>query len=104
MQQQASKTFTDVDVVIAPTAPQVAFRFSDDVPADQADFTAWANIAGLPAISLFAGLTSNGLPTSVQLIGKPGTDEQLLSLARSLEELFGQPSWPPGFETALPGN
>ncbi|MGK2877123.1 MAG: amidase [Solirubrobacterales bacterium] len=48
-------------------------------------FTAGANLAGLPAVSLPTGIEADGLPGSVQLIGGPAGEESLLSLAAQLE-------------------
>lgn len=70
--------------VLLPTAPQVAFPHSQDAPANQADFTCLANIAGLPAISIPAGWSDDGLPVGVQLIGKTGHEAALFALARKL--------------------
>lgn len=49
-------------------------------------FTPWANLTGAPAISLPVAMTPDGLPIGVQMIGRLGEDEQLLSLAAALEE------------------
>lgn len=94
----AAEVWNSVDLIIAPTAPQEAFRFTDEVPANQADFTAWANFAKLPATALYAGLSPDRLPLSVQLIGPEGRDRDVLRAASSLETLLGKPPMPPGFE------
>ncbi len=94
----AADVWTKVDFVIAPTAPQQAFSFDGEVPANQADFTAWADFARLPATAVFAGLGQNGLPLSCQVIGRDGSDRQTLKVANALEALFGKPPKPPGFE------
>ena len=65
--------------LILPTAPNPAFPHSDPEPAAQADFTCLANIAGLPAISIPAGWTENGLPVGVQLIGPAGAEAGLFA-------------------------
>jgi aspartyl-tRNA(Asn)/glutamyl-tRNA(Gln) amidotransferase subunit A len=70
--------------LILPTAPQPAFPHSEAAPANQADFTCLANISGLPAISLPAGWSSDGLPIGVQLIGQIGHEAGLFDLARAL--------------------
>ena len=93
-----AEVWQSVDFVIAPTAPQEAFRFSGDVPANQADFTAWADFAKLPATALFAGLSADRLPLSIQLIGPEGRDRDVLRAASSLETMLGKPPMPPGFE------
>ncbi|HEY8352015.1 MAG TPA: amidase family protein, partial [Sphingomonadales bacterium] len=54
-----------------------------------ASFTALANIAGLPAISIPAGVNGDGLPVAVQAIGWPGSEAALIELARQLETELG---------------
>jgi aspartyl-tRNA(Asn)/glutamyl-tRNA(Gln) amidotransferase subunit A len=71
--------------ILLPTAPQTAFPHSEAAPADQADFTCIANIAGLPAISIPAGWSDDGLPVGVQLVGKTGHEAGLFALARQLD-------------------
>lgn len=75
--------FEEIDILVAPTAPQTAFSFDDDVPANQADLTALANMAGAPAISL--PMPSVDLPVGLQLIGRHGADAMILSVAELLE-------------------
>ena len=71
--------------IILPTAPQAAFPHSEPAPANQADFTCLANVAGLPALSLPAGRSADGLPVGVQLIGQSGHEAGLFALARRLD-------------------
>lgn len=78
------RMFETIDLLIAPTAPQSAFSFEDDVPSNQADLTALANMAGAPAISL--PIPSAGLPVGLQLIGRRGDDALLLRAAELMEE------------------
>ena len=52
-------------------------------------FTAFCNVAGLPAISLPVHATADGLPVGAQLVGAPFGDFDLLRLAASVEERFG---------------
>ncbi|MEL7042165.1 MAG: amidase [Pseudomonadota bacterium] len=94
----AAQLWDSVDFIIAPTAPQEAFSFEADVPANQADFTAWADFARLPATAVYSGLSEAGLPLSVQVIGPEGHDRQTLSIAAALEQIFGKPPMPPGYE------
>ncbi|HET8978986.1 MAG TPA: amidase family protein [Solirubrobacteraceae bacterium] len=62
----------------APAAIDTAGRFSP--------FTAPFNITGQPALALPAGLASDGLPLSVQLVGRPGAEDVLYSLAGQIEQ------------------
>lgn len=71
--------------ILLPTAPQPAFAHGTPAPANQADFTCLANMADLPAITLPAGWTEDGLPVGVQLIGRRGHEAGLFALARQLD-------------------
>lgn len=93
----AETIWDEIDVVLAPTAPQKAFDFADNVPANQADFTAWADFARLPATALYTGLSEERLPLSVQIIGPEGDDQKTLQIAATLEQLFGRPPMPDGY-------
>ena len=72
--------------ILLPSTPQVAFPHSEAAPANQADFTCLANIAGLPAISIPAGWSDDGLPMGVQLVGKTGNEAGLFALAWRLDK------------------
>lgn len=75
-------------VLLTPTAPQAAFPHSSRPPVNQSAFTALANIAGLPAISIPAGTDVAGLPVSVQLVGPEKSEAALLALARNLDTVL----------------
>ena len=72
------------DLLLMPTAPQAAFAHGR-APVTQADFTALANIAGLPALSLPSGVDDGGLPVAVQIIGRAGDDATVLAFATVLD-------------------
>lgn len=72
--------------LVLPTVPNPPFPHRQQEPAAQADFTCLANIAGLPAISIPAGWTSDALPIGIQIIGKPGAEAGLFALARRLDD------------------
>ena len=69
------------DVVLTPTAPQCAFSFGEAVPANQADLTSIANMAGLPALSIPMPVATDQLPMGLQLIGAHAGEATLLALA-----------------------
>jgi len=76
-----------VDAILMPTAPQRAFPHGQPAPASQADFTALANAAGLPAVAFPLPAPDGGLPCSAQLVGPPWAEGRLLALARALHAL-----------------
>jgi aspartyl-tRNA(Asn)/glutamyl-tRNA(Gln) amidotransferase subunit A len=83
--------FEKVDVLLAPTAPTPAFaigeKMDDPIAMYLNDvFTVPASLAGLPAMSLPAGLSGDGLPLGLQLIGKPFDEETVLRAGGVLEE------------------
>jgi aspartyl-tRNA(Asn)/glutamyl-tRNA(Gln) amidotransferase subunit A len=84
------RIFADVDVLLTPTTPQPAFPLGASVPVNQADLTSIANFAGVPALSLPMGSTSDGLPLGLQLLGPVGSDLQLMALAARIEETVAQ--------------
>jgi aspartyl-tRNA(Asn)/glutamyl-tRNA(Gln) amidotransferase subunit A len=82
--------FASYDALITPVAPTAAFGLgentADPVKMYLADImTVPPSLAGLPAMSIPAGKTSDGLPVGVQLIGQRQSDAQLLALAKSVE-------------------
>ncbi|USN97027.1 MAG: Asp-tRNA(Asn)/Glu-tRNA(Gln) amidotransferase subunit GatA [Candidatus Nomurabacteria bacterium] len=86
-----NELFTQYDALIGPVSPTPAFKLgentADPVKMYLADvMTVPASLAGLPAISVPAGTTSENLPVGVQLIGQRKADAQLLALAKSMEE------------------
>jgi aspartyl-tRNA(Asn)/glutamyl-tRNA(Gln) amidotransferase subunit A len=85
--------------LILPTAPQPAFPHSDPAPANQADFTCIASIAGLPAISIPAGSSADGLPIGVQLVGQTGHEAHLFALARALDGVLAAYRPPASFRS-----
>ena len=84
------KAFEKVDAIIAPTAPTPAFKIgektADPLAMYLADiFTVSVNLAGLPAISVPAGMTS-GLPVGLQIIGDYFSEPRLLNLAHRFQQ------------------
>jgi aspartyl-tRNA(Asn)/glutamyl-tRNA(Gln) amidotransferase subunit A len=83
--------FHEVDALLTPTAPSAAFALgerSDDPVAMYLNdvFTVTVNLAGLPGVSIPAGLSSEGLPLGLQLIGKALDEGTLFSLATAVED------------------
>lgn len=82
--------FTSVDVILAPTTPTPSFAFGEE-PKDPISMymndvlTVPANIAGLPAISVPGGLSKEGLPLGLQIIGPAFGDALVLRAGYALE-------------------
>lgn len=77
---EAARWFQLADVMVLPTAPQTAPRWSDPTPAGAADLTAIANMAGLPALSAPLPRAADELPIGLQFIAPMGGDATLLAL------------------------
>ena len=84
-----------VDLLLTPSTPSAAFGLGEKKNADPVEmylndiFTVTANLAGLPGISVPAGLDNQGLPLGLQLIGRPFDEETLLRGADVLEQSAG---------------
>ena len=92
------KDFTDVfaqvDALLTPTAPSAAFamgeKMDDPITMYLNDvFTVPANMAGIPGLSLPAGLDSQGLPLGLQVLGRPFDEETVFAVAAALERAAG---------------
>jgi len=83
-----------VDIILTPTTPSPAFaqgeKAGDPVAMYLEDiFTVTVNMAGLPGISVPAGLSSEGTPLGLQLIGKPFDESTLFRAAQVIEDAAG---------------
>jgi aspartyl-tRNA(Asn)/glutamyl-tRNA(Gln) amidotransferase subunit A len=82
-----------VDVILTPATPSPAFapgEITDPVQMYLNDiFTVTVNMAGLPGIAVPAGLSADGLPLGLQLIGKPFDEETLFRVAHVMEQDAG---------------
>jgi aspartyl-tRNA(Asn)/glutamyl-tRNA(Gln) amidotransferase subunit A len=81
----AAALFERYEAILSPTAPQVAFPHAQKAPANQADLTAIANFAGLPAVSAPMGLAEDDLPAGVQIMTPFGADRMALAIAEAFE-------------------
>ena len=85
-----NKAFKQCDVILTPTSPTPAFkldeRISDPIAMYLSDiFTIPANLAGIPAISIPAGFSKDGLPIGLQLMAPAFSEEQLCRVAYTFE-------------------
>ena len=85
------KAYETVDAILTPTAPSPAFAMGDKMDDPIAMylndvFTVPASLAGLPGISIPAGLSEDGLPLGLQLLGRAFDEETVFRVAGVLEE------------------
>jgi len=84
-----------VDAILTPATPSAAFGLGEMTDADPVQmylndvFTVTVNLAGLPGISVPAGMDNQGLPLGLQLIGRPWEEGDLLNSAYALEQATG---------------
>ena len=92
--REFQEAFERCDVLVTPTAPTPAFKIGektdDPVQMYLSDvFTLPTNLAGLPGISLPAGLSGEGLPIGVQFLGPHFEEERLITVAHAYEQARG---------------
>ena len=89
-----------VDAILTPATPSAAFGLGEMKSADPVQmylndvFTVTVNLAGLPGVSVPAGVDKQGLPLGLQLIGRPWEEGDLLNTAYALEQAAGFVSKP----------
>ena len=88
------QAWTRVDAILTPSTPSAAFALGDRVSDPLAMylndvFTVTANLAGLPGLSVPAGLSGEGLPLGLQLIGRALDEETLFALGAVVEQAAG---------------
>ena len=87
---------TGVDALLTPATPSAAFGIGEKGGADPIEmylndvFTVTVNMAGLPGISVSGGLSAEGLPLGLQLIGRPFDEESLFSVGYVIEQAAGR--------------
>ncbi|MEL6126069.1 MAG: Asp-tRNA(Asn)/Glu-tRNA(Gln) amidotransferase subunit GatA [Pseudomonadota bacterium] len=80
-----------VDAILTPATPSAAFGIGDMADADPIQmylndvFTVTVNLAGLPGVSVPAGMTEDGLPLGLQIIGRPWEEGEMLNVAGVIE-------------------
>lgn len=88
------EAFKSCDVLLTPATPSAAFaigeKTSDPVSMYLNDvFTVTVNLAGLPGLSVPAGLSADGLPLGLQIIGKAFDEATVLRCGRAVEQAAG---------------
>ena len=84
-----------VDAILTPATPSAAFGIGEKGSADPGEmylndvFTVTVNMAGLPGLVASAGLSQEGLPLGLQVIGRPFDEETLFTLGHAIEQSSG---------------
>ncbi len=91
IKQDFDQAYNKVDAILTPSTPSSAFKIgeksNDPVSMYLNDiFTVPVNLAGLPGISIPAGVDKNNYPLGLQIIGKPFDEQTILNIAYSMEE------------------
>jgi aspartyl-tRNA(Asn)/glutamyl-tRNA(Gln) amidotransferase subunit A len=85
-----------IGAILTPATPSAAFGIGEKGGADPVEmylndvFTVTVNMAGLPGISVPSGLSAEGLPLGLQLIGRPFDEETLFALGEVIEQAAGR--------------
>jgi len=95
IQRDFAAAFTQVDVLVSPTTPTTAFRLGEKLDDPLAMYlndvaTIPVNLAGVPGMSLPAGLSDDGLPVGFQVIAPARADDRLYRVGAALEALLEQ--------------
>lgn len=104
-EEHTIRALSGVDVVLTPglaqAPPKIGF-YDTENPQENfrqqvrvTPYSSFVNVCGLPALALPVTTTSEGVPVGVQLIGKPGTEATLVSLATQLEAVINWDHTPP---------
>jgi aspartyl-tRNA(Asn)/glutamyl-tRNA(Gln) amidotransferase subunit A len=89
-----------VNAILTPATPSAAFGIGEKGGADPVEmylndvFTVTVNMAGLPGLAVPGGLSSEGLPLGLQLIGRPFDEDTLFSLGEVIEQAAGRIALP----------
>lgn len=94
IRREVDALFDRVDCLLSPVSPDLPPLISAGTTGDYSLLAPWS-LLGLPAASVPAGLTNEGLPLAIQLAARQGADATALSAARWCEQLLGRIGSPP---------
>jgi aspartyl-tRNA(Asn)/glutamyl-tRNA(Gln) amidotransferase subunit A len=102
--RQVATLLATYDVLVTPTWATPAFPSSEMLPERMIltpGYTPQWNFTGLPAVAVPCGFSSDGLPLSMQIIGRPFAEATVLKVADAYQRLT---DWPPIAATAAAGS
>lgn len=103
--EELAAVMRDVELVLCPTTALAAFEADDPTSATElaaTPYTFLANLTGVPAVSVPAGVTASGLPVGLQIIGRQHADHVVLRAARLWELTRPWPRHAPGWGSSHP--
>ncbi|MBL0930924.1 MAG: amidase, partial [Alphaproteobacteria bacterium] len=83
-----ARFMTGFDLLLTPTTACAAYPLEAPEPKGWTPFTALANLTGQPAASVPAGLTGDGRPVGLQIVGRHLADAQVLSACAAFEAIL----------------
>ncbi len=94
IEREFAEAFQRCDVILTPTSPSKAFRIGENINDPLKMYyndacTVPVNIAGLPAVSVPCGVSAEGLPLGMQLIGNHFAEQTILNAAYAYEQMVG---------------
>ena len=90
MKLELQQAFERVDLIVTPTSPTAAFRIGERVEDPLSMylsdvFTTPASLVGLPGLAVPSGFDASGLPLSLQILGRPFAEDEVLRAGRTFE-------------------
>lgn len=88
--ERVARTLREYDVIITPSAPYPAERTNEIKASNRLfkpNFAVQWNLCGLPAVAVPVGLSSSGLPLSMQVVGRPFAEATVLRVAHALQQV-----------------
>lgn len=97
------RQMSDVPILISPVSSKLAFRHGEGTWRSGAEqcyrdtmrFSQWLNLTGLPGATIPVGVSPEGLPIGIQVIGRPHEEELVLAVAEEIERARGRWQAPP---------
>ncbi|HZJ10775.1 MAG TPA: amidase [Trueperaceae bacterium] len=98
VRQQVDEVLADADMILTPTSPVTRTTTARNPKTHRrggnAAYTSPFNISGHPGVALPVGLSSEGMPIGMQLIGRTDSEFDLLRAARAISGSFSLPAFP----------